>query len=38
VAQADKPIPRPEVKVDDRWVYRHTDKRIKPPASSTSCA
>jgi hypothetical protein len=31
-AQADKPVARPEVKVDDRWVYRHTDKRMKPPS------
>ena len=22
---------RPNVKVDDRWVYRRTDKRMKPP-------
>ena len=32
MAQADKPIPRPEFKVDDRWVYLHTDKRMKPPS------
>lgn len=24
LAQADKPVPKPEVKVDDRWVYRRT--------------
>jgi hypothetical protein len=23
--------PKPAVKVDDRWVYRHTDRRFKPP-------
>ncbi|HEU5177187.1 MAG TPA: hypothetical protein VFU24_07015, partial [Burkholderiales bacterium] len=31
LAQDNKPVPRPEVKVDDRWVYRQTDKRRKPP-------
>ena len=30
-AQADKPVARPEVKVDDRWVYKRTDWRTKPP-------
>ena len=23
--------PKPQVKADDRWVYRHTDRRLKPP-------
>jgi len=32
-AQPDKPVPKPEVKVDDRWVYRATDRRRKPPIS-----
>src|SRR5437762_2961654 len=31
-AQSPAPVPKPEVKVDDRWVYRHTDRRFKPPA------
>lgn len=30
-AQADKPVVRPQVKVDDRWVYRRIDRRMKPP-------
>ena len=25
-------VVRPQVKVDDRWVYRHIDRRFKPPA------
>ena len=25
-------VARPQVKVDDRWVYRHIDRRFKPPA------
>ena len=32
-AQPDAAVARPEVKVDDRWVYRHTDKRRKPPSA-----
>jgi hypothetical protein len=24
---------KPDVKVDDRWVYRSTDRRMKPPTS-----
>ena len=28
---AQDPVVRPEVKVDDRWVYRRTDPRAKPP-------
>ena len=28
---APGPVTTPEVKVDDRWVYRRTDKRMKPP-------
>jgi hypothetical protein len=32
-AQPDKPVARPDVKVDDRWVYRGTDRRRKPPTS-----
>lgn len=32
-AQAGAPVPKPEVKVDDRWVYRGTDRRRKPPTS-----
>jgi hypothetical protein len=28
---AAQPVPKPEVKVDDRWVYRRTDHRAKPP-------
>jgi len=31
-AQAPAPVAKPEVKVDDRWVYRLTDKRRKPPS------
>ena len=30
LAQTDKPVPRPEVKLDDRWVYRNTNLRRKP--------
>jgi hypothetical protein len=30
-AKADLPVALPEVKVDDRWVYRRTDRRLKPP-------
>jgi hypothetical protein len=26
-----QPVERPGVKVDDRWVYRRTDHRLKPP-------
>ena len=32
LAQGDKPVARPEVKLDDRWVYRNTNVRRKPPA------
>jgi hypothetical protein len=32
LAQGDKPVGRPEVKLDDRWVYRNTNLRRKPPA------
>jgi hypothetical protein len=32
VAQAAA-VPKPEVKVDDRWVYRGTDRRRKPPTA-----
>ena len=32
-APPDAPVAKPSVKVDDRWVYRHTDKRRKPPAT-----
>ena len=32
LAQGDKPVARPEVKLDDRWVYRNTNARRKPPA------
>ena len=32
LAQGDKPVQRPAVKVDDRWVYRNTNARRKPPA------
>ena len=31
-AQAPAQVAKPEVKVDDRWVYRLTDKRRKPPS------
>ena len=31
-AQAPAQVSKPEVKVDDRWVYRLTDKRRKPPS------
>ena len=31
LAQTGVPVAKPAVKVDDRWVYRHTDKRLKPP-------
>ena len=31
LAQTGAPVAKPAVKVDDRWVYRHTDKRMKPP-------
>ena len=30
-AQSDTLVPRPEVKVDDRWIYRRTDHRYEPP-------
>ena len=30
-AKSDLPVALPEVKVDDRWVYRRTDRRLKPP-------
>ena len=30
VAQPET-VALPEVKVDDRWVYRRTDRRLKPP-------
>ncbi len=30
-AQGQAPIAKPEVKVDDRWVYRRSDRRMKPP-------
>ena len=30
MAQADKPVARPDVKVDDRWIYRNTSPRRKP--------
>jgi len=30
-AKSDLPVALPDVKVDDRWVYRRTDKRLKPP-------
>jgi hypothetical protein len=30
-AKSDLPVALPEVKVDDRWVYRRTDRRMKPP-------
>ena len=26
-----QPVATPEVKVDDRWIYRRTDHRMKPP-------
>jgi hypothetical protein len=32
-AQPDKPVAKPDVKIDDRWVYRSTDRRRKPPTS-----
>jgi hypothetical protein len=32
VAQASNTLPKPNVKVDDRWIYRHTDRRMKPPS------
>lgn len=32
-AQADAPVAKPNVKVDDRWVYRRTDRRMKPPTA-----
>ena len=28
---AVKPVARPEVKADDRWIYRRSDYRAKPP-------
>src|SRR5206468_2407090 len=31
VAQPET-VARPEVKVGDRWVYRRTDRRMKPPS------
>jgi hypothetical protein len=30
-AQAYPPVARPEVKVDDRWIYRRMDHRFEPP-------
>jgi hypothetical protein len=30
-AQADAAVAKPEVKVGDRWIYRRTDHRLKPP-------
>lgn len=30
-AQGEKPVAKPDVKVGDRWVYRRTDRRVKPP-------
>jgi hypothetical protein len=30
---AQTEVAKPEVKVDDRWVYRHTDKRRKPASA-----
>jgi len=30
-AQLSNTAGMPEVKVDDRWVYRRTDRRLKPP-------
>jgi hypothetical protein len=32
-AQPNAPVAKPNVKVDDRWVYRATDRRRKPPTS-----
>ncbi len=32
VAQPGAPVAKPEVKVDDRWLYRRNDRRVKPPA------
>jgi hypothetical protein len=32
VAANAQDAPRPQVKVDDRWVYRHIDRRFKPPS------
>ena len=32
-AQADAPVAKPDVRVGDRWVYRHTDRRMKPPTA-----
>lgn len=31
VAQTGAPVARPEVKVDDRWIYRRMDHRFEPP-------
>lgn len=31
VAQTGTPVARPEVKVDDRWIYRRSDHRFEPP-------
>jgi hypothetical protein len=31
LAQSGDPVPKPNVKVDDRWVYRNTDRRMRPP-------
>jgi len=31
LAQQAAPIAKPEVKVDDRWIYRRADHRAKPP-------
>jgi hypothetical protein len=28
---AAQPVAAPEIKVDDRWIYRRTDHRVKPP-------
>jgi hypothetical protein len=33
VAKPEVTVQKPAVKVDDRWVYRSTDRRMKPPAS-----
>jgi hypothetical protein len=33
IAQDHAVVAKPDVKVDDRWVYRHTDKRRKPPSA-----
>ena len=30
-AQGEVPVATPAVKVDDRWIYRRTDHRVKPP-------